>query len=111
MNELINTSVHFGVTLSILAYGIGLFLKHTLKFSMINPLLVSILITVAFRVTTNTKYEVYNNSAQYLSYLLTPATVCLAIPFYEQLEILKKNYLAVFAGILSGVLTSSAASW
>ena len=106
MNELINTSVYFGVTLSILAYGIGLFLKHTLKFSMINPLLVSILITVAFLVTTNTKYEVYNNSAQYLSYLLTPATVCLAIPLYEQLEILKKNYLAVFAGILSGVLTS-----
>lgn len=44
--------------------------------------------------------------AKYLSYLLTPATVCLAIPLYEQLEQLKKNAKAIAAGILSGVLSS-----
>lgn len=41
-----------------------------------------------------------------MSYLLTPATVCLAIPLYEQMEALKKNIKAILAGILSGVLTS-----
>ena len=51
-------------------------------------------------------YEVYNASAKYISYLLTPATVCLAVPLYEQLELLKKNKVAVVCGILSGTLAS-----
>jgi putative effector of murein hydrolase len=51
-------------------------------------------------------YETYDSSAKYLSYLLTPATVSLAIPLYEQIELLKKNWKAVFAGIFTGVLAS-----
>mgnify|MGYP000790539757 FL=1 len=51
-------------------------------------------------------YKVYNSGAKYLNYLLTPATVCLAIPLYEKLEVLKKNIKAILIGILSGVLTS-----
>lgn len=51
-------------------------------------------------------YNNYNKSAQYLSYLLTPATVCLAIPLYQQIKLLKENMVAIFAGIISGVLTS-----
>ena len=51
-------------------------------------------------------YDTYNESAKYLSWLLTPATVCLAIPLYEQVELLKEHYVAVFLGIISGVLTS-----
>ena len=54
----------------------------------------------------NVDYEKYNSGAQYISYLLTPATICLAIPLYEQFELLKKNYQAVLIGILSGVITS-----
>ena len=48
----------------------------------------------------------YNQTAKYLSYLLTPATVALAIPLYQKITLLKKNGLAVFLGILSGVLSS-----
>ena len=51
-------------------------------------------------------YTSYNESAKYLSYLLTPATVCLAIPLYEQLELLRKNAKAIIVGLVSGVLTS-----
>ena len=51
-------------------------------------------------------YEVYNQGAKYLSWFLTPATVCLAIPLYEQWSLLKKNYKAVVVGIASGVFTS-----
>lgn len=51
-------------------------------------------------------YEEYNEGAKYISYLLTPATVCLAVPLYEQLSLLKKNFMAVAVGILSGVLAS-----
>ncbi len=51
-------------------------------------------------------YESYNQSAQYLSYLLTPATVCLAIPLYQQIVLLKKNMMAILLGIIAGVLSS-----
>ena len=56
----------------------------------------------------NVDYEVYNSSARYLSFLLTPATVCLAVPLYEQFDKLKENAAAILAGIFSGVLTSIA---
>ena len=48
-------------------------------------------------------YESYENSAQYLSYLLTPATVCLAVPLYQQMILLKKNLAAVACGVFSSV--------
>ena len=106
MNHFFEDSVFFGVTLSFLSYGLGVLLKKKLKLGILNPLLVSIVITVIVLVVTDMDYEIYYNGAKYISYLLTPATVCLAIPLYEQFEILKKNVAAILAGILSGVLTS-----
>lgn len=73
---------------------------------MFNPLLISIFLVIAVLLIFDVDYERYNEGAKYLSYLLTPATVCLAIPLYEQLEQLKKNAKAIAAGILSGVLSS-----
>ena len=49
-------------------------------------------------------YNDYNEGGKYISYLLTPATVCLAVPLYEQIHLLKKNLKAVAAGIISGTL-------
>ena len=51
-------------------------------------------------------YKTYNAGGQYISYLLTPATVCLAVPLYRQLTLLRKNLKAVIIGIVSGVLAS-----
>ena len=53
----------------------------------------------------------YEDGSQLLSYLLTPSTVCLAIPLYQQMGLLKKNMKAILAGILSGVFTSLAGVW
>jgi predicted murein hydrolase (TIGR00659 family) len=106
MTNAVDTSIFFGGTVSILAYGAGMFLQKKTKLAVFNPLLISIIITILVLVITGTEYSSYIQGAQYLSYLLTPATVCLAIPLYEQLELLKHNWKAVTAGILSGVLTS-----
>lgn len=51
-------------------------------------------------------FEVYNSSARFLSWLLTPATVCLALPLYDKLSLLRSDWKAVIAGILSGVIAS-----
>ena len=61
---------------------------------------------IGFLVCFRIDYESYNSSAKYISYFLTPATVSLAIPLYQQIELLKKNLAAILVGILSGVLTS-----
>lgn len=106
MNELFETSLFAGVTISLMAYMLGSALKKRYGFGILNPLLLSIAFIIIILVIADIDYETYNMSAKYLSWLLTPATVCLAIPLYEQFELLKKNSKAVVAGILSGVVTS-----
>lgn len=105
-NDFISTSVFFGVFISILAYEFGLFVKKKFKFAIFNPLLISIIIVLVVLNLFHISYEAYYSSAKYISYLLTPSTICLAIPLYEQFELLKKNWKAVLCGILAGVLTS-----
>lgn len=106
MKEFLCDSVFFGVAISILAYELGVFLKKKLKLAVFNPLLISIVAVIVFLVAFHIPYESYKEGAKYLSYLLTPATVCLAIPLYEQFELLKQNVAADFARLISGVLTS-----
>ena len=103
MNEVFRQSMFVGVTISLIAYEIGLFLKKKFGLAVLNPLLVSIIIVIIALKGLGISYEVYNASAKYISYLLTPATVCLAVPLYE---LLKKNMVAVVCGILSGTLAS-----
>nr|WP_288556284.1 LrgB family protein [uncultured Mediterraneibacter sp.] len=106
MNDLFESSMFAGVTISLLAYLTGTVLKKKLKLPIFNPLLVSIILTMIVLVVADVDYDVYNKGASYLSWLLTPATVCLAIPLYEQWNLLKKYYQAVILGIAAGVLTS-----
>ena len=106
MKEMLGNSVFFGVMVSILAYELGALLKKKLKFAVCNPLLIAIVAVILILAVFRVDYERYEQGAQLLSYLLTPATVCLAIPLYEQIGLLKKNVRAIMAGILSGVLTS-----
>ena len=81
-------------------------LKKKFKYAFLNPLLISIIFVIGVVMLCGVDYESYENSAQYLSYLLTPATVCLAVPLYQQMTLLKKNLAAVACGILAGVLAS-----
>ena len=106
MKELLNSSLYFGVTVSIAGYGIGLFLKRKFKWGFLNPLLLAIIFVIIVLQVFGIDYEVYDETAKYLSYLLTPATVCLAIPLYQQIELLKKNLTAVVLGIVAGVFSS-----
>lgn len=106
MKNILSESTFFGVLISIIGYEIGLYLKRKLKFTIFNPLLISIIFVIAVLLIFHVKYDSYNNGARYLSYLLTPATICLAIPLYEQMELLKNNLRAILTGIISGVLTS-----
>ena len=106
MHSLLEQSVFFGVAVSIAAYEAGSLLKKKYHSAIFNPLLLSVAATIVLLILFRIDYDTYYEGAKYLSYLLTPATVCLAIPMYEQLELLKKNLKAVMVGIISGVLMS-----
>lgn len=106
MNEIAHGSLYFGVLISVAGYALGLAVKSKFKAAIFNPLLISIVFVILFLLIGNISYDTYNESAKYLSYLLTPATVSLAIPLYRQLGILKKNPAAIIGGLLSGVLAS-----
>lgn len=99
-------SVFFGVVLSLFAYGIGTALQRRFRLALLNPLLVSVVLIIALLLATPLDYETYYAGAQYLSYLLTPATVCLALPLYEKLALLRQNWKAILAGVSAGVMTT-----
>lgn len=104
--EVLNNSLYFGAFISIVSYGTGVYLKNKFKKSIFNPLLISIVFIIIFLSVLNVDYESYYEGAKYISYLLTPATVCLAIPLYQQLKLLKNNFKAIMSGIIAGVFTS-----
>ena len=102
MNEFFINSAFAGVTISLVSYMLGMYLKKKFKLGIFNPLLIAIAVTMVILFALNVDYDTYNTGAKYLSWLLTPSTVCLAIPLYEQISLLKKNFAAVAAGIVIG---------
>lgn len=106
MNGILENSLFFGVALSIGTFILGTLVKKKWNFFLFNPLLVAITLTITTLLVLRIEYDSYNEGAKYLTYLLTPATVALAIPLYEQLQLLRKNLTAILIGIASGVLCS-----
>ena len=106
MNNLCSNTIFFGMVISLLGYGVGILLKQKLRSAFLNPLLISIIMVIAVLKISGVQYDTYLDGAKYLSYLLTPTTVCLAIPLYRQIKLLKSNLKAILIGVTAGVITS-----
>lgn len=106
MSEFFGNSMFFAVTISLLSYEFGIWLKRKTKWAIMNPLLISILVVIAILLVARIDYGDYERGSEVLSYLLTPATVALAVPLYRQIALLKKYGIAIGIGVLAGVLTS-----
>lgn len=106
MIEFLNNSLFFGLLLSLATYALGCFLKSKLKTDLVNPLIISVILVIVFIVVTGMDFESYKQQSSLLSYMLTPVTVCLAVPLYKQLNALKQNLWAVCIGITVGVITA-----
>ncbi len=104
---MLSESVFFYTFATVAFYVVSVVIQKKLKQEWCNPLLLSIVFTVIMILATGTKYEVYESSSSLISYFLTPATVCLAVPLYEKISVLKKNAAAILIGIFSGVITSA----
>lgn len=107
LNNTFSESLFFGLVLTLSAYWLGSLVQKKFKYTFVNPLLIALVIIIVLLFVSGISYETYFHGAKHISFLLTPATVCLAVPMYKQLRILKKNIIAVFAGILGGVVAGA----
>ena len=104
MAEYLNIGI-LPLLVTLIAYQFGLTLQKKFKSPLCNPILISVVIVLVFLSLTGTPYSQYKQGTAYISWLMTPATVCLAIPMYEQLQILKRNFPMMLIGIISGSIT------
>lgn len=91
---------------TIFTYQLGLYLQNKTKSPLFNPLLVSIVLVIGAILLTGYPNEAYQAGMERVSWLITPATICMAVPLYQQLQILRKNWKAILAGICAGTLAS-----
>lgn len=106
MKEFLMNSAYFGLLISIGAYALGLVIRKKTGKAILNPLVISAVVVIVILLIFRIDYEIYNKSAQYLGYLLTPATVCLAVPLYREVTLLKKNIGVVAVSLAAGALAS-----
>ena len=106
LNDFLTGSVAWGVLLTLAAFGLGVLINRVTGKAIFNPLLLGSIFVIIFLSVCNIPYGDYKTSAAPVSYLLLPATVALAIPLYEKLDLLKENAPAIIAGISVGTLVS-----
>ena len=106
MSELLSNSSTWGAVLTVGCYCLFYLLQRRVRAAWCNPLLLSCILIGAFLLTGGIPYAEYTRTSSLLSWLLLPATVSLAIPLYEQWELLRKNLTAILSGIAAGVITS-----
>ena len=94
------------LTLTLVAYELGLLIQKKLRSPIFNPILIAVALILAFLTLTGMDTATYQAGMTYLSWLLTPATICLAIPLYQQFSTLKKELPAILAGIAAGTVAS-----
>lgn len=103
MSEILRIGI-FPVVLTLFAYQFGALCQKKFKLPIFNPILIGMLLVVLFLKTTGLLNRDYQAGIQLISWLMTPATVCLAIPMYEQLQALRQNLKAILAGVAAGAL-------
>ena len=103
MKELLSIPL-FSILLTLGAYQLGLWCQRNIRSSLANPLLISILLVLAALWLTGLPNAAYQAGASSLSWLLTPSTVCLAIPLHNQLRLLRRNLPAICAGVTAGTI-------
>ena len=104
MTDLLAISV-LPVSLTLIAFLAGQKLQKKFHSPLLNPILISVILVLIFLALTGLPVADYKAGMGTLSWLLTPATICLAVPMYEQFQILKKNLPMILAGVAAGAVS------
>jgi len=104
VDNFLQGSAYLGFFLTLFGYWLAVGISKKVKSTLCNPLLISIILIIGFLKLTGISYETFDNGAKYINYFLTPATVCLAVPLYRQIRLLKENIWAILISIFSGCI-------
>ena len=104
----LSTTPLLGLTLTLVAYqGAWWLYQRTGQTPLLNPVLIAVAVLVAVLYATKTDYETYFDGAQFVHFLLGPATVALAIPLYAQWQRLRAMLLPLLVTLVAGSLTAA----
>ena len=104
----LSTTPLLGLTVTLLAYQAAYWIYRRLDMNpLANPVALSVAFLVALLWATGTPYQTYFDGAQFVHFLLGPATVALAVPLYANLGKLKKNLVPVLGGLLAGSVVAA----
>lgn len=106
MTELFSAVSLFPLVLTVGAYQFGLWLRKKWDHPVCNPILIAVVLVILLLLLTGYPVETYQAGTSAIQWLLTPATVCLALPLYEQMKVLKKKLPAILAGVTAGTVAS-----
>ena len=97
-----------GLTVTLIGWQAAVALSRMLgDRPLANPVLIAILLLSALLLVTRTPYSAYFQGAQYVHFLLGPATVALAVPMYAAWNQIRRSAPAIIPAILAGTLTSA----
>lgn len=92
----------FGVGITLIVFSFSLYISKRFKLSILNPVLVSTIIIISFLMLLKIDYNTYNQGGSIITFFLGPATVVLAVPLFNQINLLKKHLFPILIGIFSG---------
>ena len=104
MTDLLSISI-LPLVLTLTAFYAGQRLQQKLKSPLLNPILTAVILVLVFLFATGSSVQDYQAGMKTLSWLLTPATICLAVPMYEQFQLLRRNLAAIAAGVTAGAIS------
>lgn len=99
-------SPFFGIALSVIAFWVGVRIQKKTGLVLCNPLLIAIVLASAVLLVCRIPYESYNQGGAIINMFLAPATACLAVSIYTQINLLKENWLPILVGCTAGSITS-----
>lgn len=97
---------YFGIILTFAAFEIGKWINNKTKTPITNPLLIGILVVVGFLKVTGIPFESYQQGGDFIAFFIAPATVAMVLDLYENLDVLKENFVPVIVGIIVGSIVS-----
>ena len=106
MTEFLQSISLFPLALTFGTYQVGVWCQKKTRSPLCNPLLIATVLSVAVLLLTDFDLQIYQSSSAWITWLLTPATVSLAVPLYTQLKAFKRDLCAIFAGIAAGTVAS-----
>ena len=106
MTDLLSSGSFFAVALTLLIWRAASALQKKTGSVLLHPILVSAAAIILVLLFAGVPNSAYQQGMKPFSFLMTPATICLAVPVYEQVKVLKKNLKAIIIGAVCGTLAS-----